>query len=1384
GLTGNTTHSISVDAKNSNGIITNYSQLTTTCTLAEPPINLIHLSNSTTGFIWAWTTNNPSGTEFYASDDNPDNSGWAKDLSQWQTTIVHSTNTQYTLYVKARNHNGFETVEVSTKAYTSIQKPEGIEFGTINASTINVRYTGMFDNLSAGDSGVKYVNITGGTTSSWLINNSWEPFIDLSANTQYSFYARARNGDGDETEWSDVFSTYTYIEPAPDVEFNVYVTSIDARPIGTFSNITSGDSGIKTWNVTESTDSGWRQNTDWWLGPNNLIPNTTYFFKADSKNFYNITSGETQLIGTSTLAELPLTPSLNSAYSSSMTIKINTGSNPPWTEYSIKVTSGAVDQYVDAVNQLAGSPVYRTTMTWTDNIWITGLTPDTTHIISVDAKNSNGVTTEYSQLTTTSTLANPPTGTDFIGVYAFSVILSWDNNNNPSGTRYEISQSTDNFEFNFSTPVPLSANLTSLTTTIYNLDIDTTYYYRVCAVNNNDIYTVFDDVVSTCTKLAIPFVPTGFEGESVSQTSICWSWTDNATNEDGYRIFTSTDGLLYDSFTDDTTYWIENELTPNTSYARYVQAYNFYGTVDSSSDTCYTTANLPTDLICVDKTTATAILSWNGNGATRYAVERATDVGGSPYTWSYIAEWNDYVVTAVYKDENLTFDTTYWYRVRGYNGDMIITSPSNQIPVKTEDETPPSSVTSLAAYLGGTEEVINLKWSASGDNGINGVISSGYYEVKWSTNSADRWDSINSVSWSTSTVIPGDSQYKAITGLIKGTTYYFWVKTADEVLNWSDISNTATNFAQLDYIKPSPITDLAAYTGYNEGEIKLLWTATGDNGLSGEIITGKYHIKYTDDPVHTWNDAPYEIQWSTDTLPDNIESKIINGLTGGTTYYFWIKIADESDNYSDLSNKTTAWAQIDIAPPASVSLSINTVTDTSVELNWIAPGDDGPPEAGGQAYQYDIRYSTTGPIDTDTKFNSATQVSNESVPKPAGTNETFMVAGLTEQTVYYFALKTGDELLNWSGLSNSPQAETLPTERIIPLEPAGIKGILSEDRKYITITWSAVTKNENLSACDDLNGYNIYRGTVLDGAYSLRGFVSRKAALSWTESEDITGTRYYYKIRAVDINGNESKDSLVVDTTSDLNIIALADDGKTSMIIPKEVRNMLYKGSNPYNNDIRIVIVRKQEEEIGKVICSYEFKALKADNNEEIKNFTIPSNKPKVKIALSYDEKVVKQSLSRLNLSADLSGADARKWLGIFWFNGVEWIKLGGQVNEDSQTFEIKSSRLGKYKIQQVLRATEFELIQVWPRKTFTPNGDGINDEINFVFENPKESVVYGCIYDITGAFVADLNWGGDNSSLKWDGKERNGNVVREGVYIYQIKSEGKIINGTVVLVK
>lgn len=87
--------------------------------------------------------------------------------------------------------------------------------------------------------------------------------------------------------------------------------------------------------------------------------------------------------------------------------------------------------------------------------------------------------------------------------------------------------------------------------------------------------------------------------------------------------------------------------------------------------------------------------------------------------------------------------------------------------------------------------------------------------------------------------------------------------------------------------------------------------------------------------------------------------------------------------------------------------------DGSVTLIWTAPGDD---SLTGTATRYDIRYSLF-PI-TEESFNYCQGPS--SLPRPAnpGTTQQFTIYGLFPGLRYYFALKTADERLNWSKISN------------------------------------------------------------------------------------------------------------------------------------------------------------------------------------------------------------------------------------------------------------------------------------------------------------------------------------------------------------------------------
>ncbi|MBD3271799.1 MAG: T9SS type A sorting domain-containing protein, partial [Elusimicrobia bacterium] len=208
----------------------------------------------------------------------------------------------------------------------------------------------------------------------------------------------------------------------------------------------------------------------------------------------------------------------------------------------------------------------------------------------------------------------------------------------------------------------------------------------------------------------------------------------------------------------------------------------------------------------------------------------------------------------------------------------------------------------------------------------------------------------------------------------------------------------------------------------------------------------------------------------------------------------------------------------------------------------------------------------------------------------------------------------------------------------------------------------------------------------------------------------------------------------------------------------------------------RFAISNVPEDETGRVLGCYEFTAYDEESNTPVPDLTLSPGSRSYFYYPTYVQNAA-QRTPGLSLSSEE--------LGIFWYNGVEYVKCGGTISNRLESIVLETQRLGTYRVQRVLRATSFSLSQIWPRKTFTPNGDGINDTINFNFENPRESVVTGKIFDITGAFVATMTTGLNGRwSLQWDGRDSKGSFVDKGVYIYQIEAEGKIINGTIVVAK
>lgn len=88
-----------------------------------------------------------------------------------------------------------------------------------------------------------------------------------------------------------------------------------------------------------------------------------------------------------------------------------------------------------------------------------------------------------------------------------------------------------------------------------------------------------------------PDAPTLLVATPVSTNQIDLAWTDNATNEDGYKIYRSTDGVSYaeiDDIAADSVSYSDATIVAGTTYYYKVAAYNGTGEVDSNADAANT----------------------------------------------------------------------------------------------------------------------------------------------------------------------------------------------------------------------------------------------------------------------------------------------------------------------------------------------------------------------------------------------------------------------------------------------------------------------------------------------------------------------------------------------------------------------------------------------------------------------------------------------------------------------------------------------------------------------------------------------------------------------------------------------------------------------------
>ncbi len=339
--------------------------------------------------------------------------------------------------------------------------------------------------------------------------------------------------------------------------------------------------------------------------------------------------------------------------------------------------------------------------------------------------------------------------------------------------------------------------------------------------------------------------------------------------------------------------------------------------------------------------------------------------------------------------------------------------------------------------------------------------------------------------------------------------------------------------------------------------ITLHWSAPGDDGNIG--TAAEYDLRYDSAPITAGNFAS-ATSVSGEPAPQTAgspESFTVIGLNPSTTYYFAIRSIDESGNISDLSNvvaRTTLDEQT--APMAAVNLQAGNPTSTTIIVAWTAPGDD---SASGTASQYNLRYSLS-PI-TENNFGEATEVSGLPSPQVAGSTELVTVSNLAPGTTYYFALKSADEVPNWSGLSNIADGTTL-SEQSAPAAIAGLT-IDSTTATGAFLSWTAP-------------GDDGMTGTAT--SYDIRYSESPITESSWDDAIEVAGepaplvagsgqsyfmsgltanSTYYFAIKTVDDVGNISLISNIASGTTADNVPPAAIQDLSSIYPADTIINLI-----------------------------------------------------------------------------------------------------------------------------------------------------------------------------------------------------------------------------------
>ncbi|OQY30313.1 MAG: hypothetical protein B6244_00180 [Candidatus Cloacimonetes bacterium 4572_55] len=796
------------------------------------------------------------------------------------------------------------------------------------------------------------------------------------------------------------------------------------------------------------------------------------------------------------------------------------------------------------------------------------LSENTTYYYRIFTEDTGGLQTG-SEVESATTLNTPPDPINLaVQIEEGSALrLTWDENQNPDFSAYQIYRSDQPGIGDNPTYDPLITLQSAATVTYLDTDVSSgeMWYYRVFATDDQGGRTGSAEV-----SALLPPTPVILSGQIVDN-GVLLTWNQNSDSYFlNYRLYRSeeaglfpTESLATIAFADSFIYQDNDVSSGDTWYYRLVVTDTNGQTSPSNTFTITIPLTQGVTLSGPYNITAnSARFNWTvyDGDFQYYALYR--DLTPVVTEESYqVAIYTSRLETE-HTDETLTENTTYYFRVFVANnqGDAV---GSNTVETPTEDGMPTAvQLVDVVAPAGFIHE-LQLYWLENQDADFEA------YHIHRATNSA------MTQNLTTVTMITAQNVTAYLDNyLIENTAYYYRIDVYD-IAGHLTLGNVMGAVTGENNSSPDPV-ELSDPTDVTSGSISLHWTANLDSDFDRYIIyrdqdpdvneiaslaiadiDNRWITSYTDQELSenrqfyyrvyvvdsqgtragsnvvaatTLNNPPttptlnspsaigddgMTLTWLVNNDADFEEYRLYRSLTAGVDVMdSLVATLDEATlNYYDdtgLTDNTRYHYRLyvyDSAGEFSRSAEVSEIT-----LNHVPPATDLVSVNAISASEMRLYWNQSSAHDFAAYlvYRDQTDVNLQSEQIAQLTDvadTTYLDTGLTENTVYNYRIFTEDSggLISGGNTMSDTTENAAPT----PSELTADSGVGS-----VTLSWS-------INSDEDFAQYRLYRSTTpsVDDSGSAIAVMDSPSSVSYFDSDVQTGQVWYYRIFTVDNDG-------------------------------------------------------------------------------------------------------------------------------------------------------------------------------------------------------------------------------------------------------------------------